>query len=265
MLFCRAEVFDQKLRCAGRTFREALPSHCMDGTQIDFFPFGNAVMESTYRYCFIYGCWASICTQPADIHCFLCHRPIQYRTLHRSRSRERHMPVPRACAGGPSKRMFTAVSVGHQSIVFVCYIQSQRHHSVYIPPTLDSEVYNPISSILSHLHPRKSPSALPYLLPPNPPPPQSDIPCPGGKIVLKHHPHRHHLHPAQPTAKNVLAPIRPSSLLTDANGSSARIVWPTHGANDIPDPQGRSRSRTHCICRRCRVRQHGEGKGASFP
>ena len=78
-------------------------------------------MESTYRYCFVYRCWASICTHSTVIHCFPCHRPIQYRTLHRCRSQRGLMSVPRACCRWPpSKRMFTAVSVGHQSIIFVC-------------------------------------------------------------------------------------------------------------------------------------------------
>ena len=72
--------------------------------------------------------------------------------------------------------------------------------------------------------------------------------CPGGRIVLKHRPHRLHLPPAHPIARTKLAIIRPFPLVR-GSGPSLRIARPTEEANDNAAIRGRSNSRTRQICR----------------
>ncbi len=111
--------------------------------------------------------------------------------------------------------------------------------------------------IPSHSHPPQSSFLLLAFLKPKHPSLQLSFPtahpalielCPGGTIVLKHHPHHLHLHLVRLIPRNGLATFQ-SLLLASANGTSARIIWPTDGVNDTAVHQDRSFSRTHQICR----------------
>lgn len=231
-------------------FSEALPSRCMDGIEIDFFVWRCRDGEHI-------SILASYTVLGIDMYApnrFHCVPMLSSHSVSNTPSlsflKESYVRAESPCRwpvqeNVRGRQCWASVRCFRLSIfvdnVIMVYI---------IPPILGM-----IPQIPSHLissRPIRIRATLPLLCchnsHPHPHFPPSAIPCPGGTTVLKHHPHPHHLHPARPTAKNV--PATTSSLQTDANGTSARIIRPTHGANkDNPAPRGRSRSRTHQFCR----------------